>query len=78
MQIFQVSGIRNSGSFDEHVQKGSVIDHGSPRGPPQNAPPSEFRMPADGTVTLRSGYIVSRIRLFIHFWVSVYTSQQPV
>lgn len=35
-------------------------------------------MPAGGGVTLSSGYIVSRILLFIHFWVSVYTSQQPV
>lgn len=41
-------------------------------------PPSEFTMPADGTVTLRSGYIVLRILLFVHFWVSVYTSRQPV
>lgn len=39
----------------------------------QNASPS-----ADGLVTLSSGYIVSGILLFIHFWVSVYTRQQPV
>lgn len=39
---------------------------------------SEWTVPADGIETLRSGYIVSRILLFIHFWVSVYTSQQPV
>lgn len=39
---------------------------------------SEIDLSAGGTVTLRSGYIVSRILLFIHFWVSVYTSQQPV
>lgn len=50
-----------------------MIDQGR-----QNVPPSEFTMPADGTVTLSSGYIVSRIVLFVHFWVSVYTSQQPV
>lgn len=43
---------------------------GSPRGLPQNVPPSGFTMPTDGTVTLRSGYIVSRIQLFIHFWVA--------
>ncbi len=45
---------------------------------PQNVPPSVFTMQADGTVTLRSGYIVSGILLFVHFWVSVYTSRKPV
>lgn len=39
---------------------------------------SEMDRSAGAIVTSRSGYIVSRILLFIHFWVSVYTSEQPV
>lgn len=54
-----------------------MIDR-SQEGQPQNVPPSEFIKPTDGNVTLESDYIVSRILLFIHIWVYVYTSQQPV
>lgn len=69
--------------FDEHVLKGGVggddhTEQGSPSGLSQNMPPSQITMPTDGTVTFRSGYIVSGILLFVHFWGFVYTCQQPV
>lgn len=77
-----ISGVRISGSFDERVW--SVIDHGAGGGVTGRAAVEcatlrvHYTIATDGTVMLGSGYIVSRIQLFIHFWVSVYTSQQPV
>lgn len=59
------------------MQKGRLIDHRQ-EGPPWILPPFEFTEPAGGTVTLRSGYIVSGIQLFVHFGVFVYSSRKPV
>lgn len=83
--LLQCKYVRCQGSapLHKHVRKGRVIDHS------QEGCPGGFSAPAAPPTTLQSankwdrstagsGYIVSRIQLFIHFWVYVYTSQQPV
>lgn len=75
-----ISGVRDqepwalSWACNEVKCDWSPSSHSS-SGLPQNAPPSEFT--ADGIVTLSSGYIVSRVRLFIHLRFSVCSTHQP-